>query len=266
MRVTFINHATALIQMDGVNILTDPVYSDLVGPASLVGPSRVRPPGIRFEDLPPIDVVLISHDHYDHMDIPTLRRLDDERHPRFIAGLGTNRIMYDEGLPDSTDLDWWQSERITSDVRVTFVPSAHRSNRGLCDRDTTLWGGYVISGPSGNAYFAGDTGYGPHFRQIHERFGAIRLALLPIGAYIPRWYMKPIHMDPTDAVHAHQDLGATTSVGIHFGTFRLTDEAQEQPITDLAKALQKASIAGSHFWALGFGEGRDVPPFETPSP
>jgi len=260
MRVTFVNHATVLVQMDGLNILTDPVWSDRVSPVSFAGPTRVRPPGIRFEDLPPIDVILLSHDHYDHMDVPTLRRLVEAHRPRIIAGLGTKGILHDEGLPDSEDLDWWQVNELGPELRVTFVPAAHFSNRALCDRNNTLWGGFVLSGPSGLAYFAGDTGDGPHFRQIKERFGAIRMAILPIGAYLPRWFMSPVHIDPAGAVRAYQELGATTAMGMHFGTFALADEAQDRPALDLRKALDGAAIPADRFWVLGFGEGRDVPP------
>jgi L-ascorbate metabolism protein UlaG (beta-lactamase superfamily) len=263
MRVTFINHASVLIQMDGLNILTDPVWSDVVGPISGVGPRRVRPPGVRFEDLPPIDVVLVSHNHYDHMDVPTLRRVIAAHKPRVFAGLGSRALLHDEGIEGIErveDLDWWQVAEVAPEVRVTSVPAQHFSQRGLCDRDNTLWTGYVVSGPAGIAYFAGDTGFGRHFRQVRERFGKVRLAVLPIGAYRPRWFMATVHIDPEEAVKAHLELGATTSVGMHFGTFRLADDGQDEPVADLTRARSKAGVSDAQFWVLGFGEGRDVPP------
>jgi L-ascorbate metabolism protein UlaG (beta-lactamase superfamily) len=263
LRVTFINHATTLIQMDGLNILTDPVWSDVVGPALDVGPRRVRPPGIRFEDLPPIDAVVVSHNHYDHMDLPTLRRLMAAHKPRLFAGLGSRVLLRSEGIDGATDLDWWEVADLSPEVRVTGVPATHFSNRGLCDRDNTLWMGFVVSGPAGIAYFAGDTGFGKHFQQIRERFGRIRLAVLPIGAYLPRWFMSPVHIDPEEAVRAHRTLGAATSVAMHFGTFNLADEGQDDPPSDLAKALEKD---GGRFWVLGFGEGRAVPPLGDAAP
>ncbi|NUQ73120.1 MAG: MBL fold metallo-hydrolase [Polyangiaceae bacterium] len=264
LRVTFVNHATTLIQMDGLNILTDPVWSDVVGPALDVGPRRVRPPGIRYEDLPPIDVVLVSHNHYDHMDLPTLRRLAADHKPKIFAGLGSRVLLHGEGVDGTEDLDWWQVADLAPEVRVTGVPATHFSNRGFCDRNNTLWMGFVVSGPAGLVYFAGDTGFGKHFQQIRERFGAIRLAILPIGAYLPRWFMSPVHIDPAEAVEAHRTLGAATSLGMHFGTFRLADEGQDDPPLELGKALEKAG--GGRFWVLGFGEGRDVPPIAAAPP
>jgi L-ascorbate metabolism protein UlaG (beta-lactamase superfamily) len=259
LRVTFINHATVLIQTAGLNILTDPIWSQRCSPVSWAGPERVRPPGIRFEDLPPIDVVLISHDHYDHMDLPTLRRLQDRFHPRFFTGLGNAAILADGSIPGSHELDWWQSAELVPGVRLTAVPAQHFSNRSLSDRNNTLWEGFVVQGPGGAVYFAGDTGYGPHFSEIHQRFGPIRLAVLPIGAYEPGWFMGPIHENPAQAVQAQLDLGASTAVAIHFGTFPLADDGQDEPLTDLRTALRNLGPSRPRFWVLGFGEGREVP-------
>jgi L-ascorbate metabolism protein UlaG (beta-lactamase superfamily) len=258
IRVTFVNHATVLVQMDGVNVLTDPVWSDRVGPEAWAGPRRRRPPGIHFADLPPIDAVLVSHDHYDHMDLPTLASLAAAHHPTIVAGLGNRALLDGEGIGGGVDLDWWQSIAIGHDVRIVSVPAQHTSMRGLCDRDRTLWAGYVIAGPSGKVYFAGDTGYGPHFAAIRERIGPVRVALLPIGAFKPRWVMAPVHMAPADAVRAARDLGATTSLAIHFGTFAQADDGDGEPVAELERALG-AAPSPPRFWVLRQGEGRLVP-------
>ncbi len=260
LRVTFINHATVLIQMDGVNILTDPIYSERPSPLAWAGPRRVRPPGIRFEDLPPIDAVLVSHAHYDHLDVPTLQRLVRERHPRFFAGLGTRTYLDTQSIGSATDLDWWQSAELAPGVSVIAVPSQHFSNRSVCDARRALWEGFVIRGPSGAVYFAGDTAMGPHFAEIAERMGPIRLAILPIGAFRPEWFMGSVHMSPTDAVMAHEILRASTSVAMHFGTFPLGDDGEDEAPRELEKAVAKAGEPRPRFWVLGFGEGRDVPP------
>ncbi|MBZ0273439.1 MBL fold metallo-hydrolase [bacterium] len=235
--VTFINHATLLVQMDGLNILTDPVWSDRVSPLSFAGPKRHRPPGIRFEDLPPIDIVLVSHNHYDHMDVETLRRLGDAFRPRIFVGLGNAAYLAVKGVPAAEDLDWWNTRDIARGVTVAAVPVQHFSSRGTCDRDKTLWCGFIVSGPAGKVFFAGDTGFGPHFRQIRKRFGELRLAILPIGAYRPRWFMKPMHINPEEAVRAHEVLGAASSLGMHYGTFAQADDGYYEPIHDLEKAL-----------------------------
>ncbi|HZH02489.1 MAG TPA: MBL fold metallo-hydrolase, partial [Myxococcaceae bacterium] len=261
LRVTFVNHATVLIQVDGLNILTDPIWSERASPVSWAGPKRVRPPGIRFEDLPPIDAVLLSHNHYDHMDLPTLRRLVKAfPRVRIFAGLGNRQFLEAKGLYTATDLDWWHEARLSKNVDLVSVPVQHFSARGLTDRNGTLWTGYVIRGPAGVTYFAGDTGYGSHFRKVGERYGPVRLAVLPIGAYKPEWFMSPVHVSPAEAVKAHRELGAFRSVAVHFGTFALADDGQEEPVVALRESLQAARVPEENFWVLGFGEGRDVPP------
>jgi L-ascorbate metabolism protein UlaG (beta-lactamase superfamily) len=262
LRVTFVNHATVLIQMDGLNVLTDPIWSERASPVRFAGPRRRRPPGIRFEDLPPIDLVIVSHNHYDHMDAPTLRRLAAAHRPRIAAGLGNGALLAREGIAGAVELDWWQGIPVSAaggaEMRLTAVPAQHFSQRGLGDRDRTLWTGYVLSGPAGAVYFAGDTGFGPHFRQVRERFGAVRLALLPIGAYRPEWFMSGVHVSPDGALEAHRVLGAGTSAAIHFGTFELADDGEAEPPARLA-ALLAGLDPRPRFWVLGFGEGRDVP-------
>jgi L-ascorbate metabolism protein UlaG (beta-lactamase superfamily) len=255
LRVTFINHSTTLIQVGGINILTDPVYSHRVSPVAFAGPKRHRAPGIRFKDLPPIDLVLVSHNHYDHLDVATLRRLQDAHGPRIITPLGNGSLMRRNGVRNAIELDWW--ERFEN---VTVVPAQHFSARALSDRNYNLWGGFVVSSDRGNIYFAGDSGWGSHFEEIGRRFAPIRLALLPIGAYLPRWFMRPAHIEPAEAVRAHQALNADTSVAIHFGTFALGDDGELEPVRDLQRAIEAGG--SPRFWILNHGEGRDVPACE----
>lgn len=260
MRVTFINHATVLVQMDSTNILTDPVWSERASPLTWLGPRRVRDPGIRFEELPRIHAVVISHNHYDHLDIATLRRLQKTHDPVFYIHLGNKPLLQKLGITKIAEMDWWDSARASSQVSVHSVPAQHFSGRGIADRNTSLWGGFVFSGPSGNLYFAGDTGMGPHFDAIRKRFGPIRLSLLPIGAFRPEWFMKEAHISPKDAVKAHQRLRSNTSMAIHFGTFHLGDDGEVEPVEKLQQAKRSEGIPDSRFWVLQFGEGRDVPP------
>jgi L-ascorbate metabolism protein UlaG (beta-lactamase superfamily) len=258
LRVTLVGHATLLVQVDGLNILTDPVWSMRVGPASWTGPKRRRPPGIRFEDLPPIDLVLVSHNHYDHMDIPTLRRLAERDRPRMIVGLGNAAVLEAEGIEGAVELDWWEVLPIDGRVQVTAVPAQHFSMRGLCDRDGTLWAGFVVESSAGPVYFAGDTGWGPHFEQIREVFGPVRLAMLPIGAFLPRWIMEAVHISPQEAVRAHRVLEAAVTVPMHYGTFQQADEGQLEPLVYLARALRQEPPPLGRFEVLGFGQAVDI--------
>ena len=226
LRTTLVNHSTVLIQTAGVNILTDPIWSERASPFTFAGPKRFAPPGIRFEDLPPIHIVLISHNHYDHMDLPTLRRLQSAHAPRVYVGLGNAPYLMPIGMKRAFEMDWWDSDCYSSDITVHCTPSQHFSARSPFDRNRALWCSYVIATPSGNIYFGGDTGFGPHFRDIHQRFPYIRIALLPIGAYLPRWFMSPVHLSPDEAFEAHKILGAHDSVAIHHGTFALADDSQ----------------------------------------
>jgi len=238
LRITFVNHATVLIQMDGLNVLTDPIWGDVAGPVPYIARKRRRPPGIRFEDLPPIDAVLISHDHYDHMDIPTLQRISAEHHPRFVVGLGQAALLASFGFHRVTELDWWQWTSIGG-VRIWGVPARHNCRRGACDRNARLWLGFVLRSHSGDVYFAGDTAYGPHFQEIAEHFGAPRVALLPIAPGVPRLLFGPVHMDAHDATIAARTLGARTSIPIHFGTFPQGDEADGEAEEKLRAALKQ---------------------------
>ena len=248
LRVTMVNHSTLLLQQRGCTILTDPIWSERASPLASIGPRRRRPPGVRLEDLPPIDVVLLSHDHYDHLDLPTLRRVAARGRPQLIVPVGVAALLRANGMGPIYELDWGASATAAA---ATFhcVPAQHFSARGVFDRNRTLWCGYVIESNTRRVYFAGDTGFGPHFAAIRERFGAPRVALLPIGAYEPRWFMGPVHMSPGEAVAAHQILGAGTSIAIHHGTFQLADESLDTPRRQL-----QACGAGDSFLAPANGE------------
>jgi L-ascorbate metabolism protein UlaG (beta-lactamase superfamily) len=228
LQATLVNHATLLLQQHGCNILTDPMWSDRASPFRFIGPRRRRIPGVRWEDVPRIDIVLLSHNHYDHLDLATLRRLAERGQSEFVVPVGVARLLRSHRIGPVHELDWGYSLPLACTI-IHCVPALHFSARGVFDRNQTLWCGYIIEWAGRMVYFAGDTAFGDHFAQIRERFGAPRLALLPIGAYEPRWFMSPIHMDPEGAVRAHQILGAETSIAIHHGTFQLTDEALDTP-------------------------------------
>jgi L-ascorbate metabolism protein UlaG (beta-lactamase superfamily) len=253
LAVTYVNHATLLLQFPGLNVLTDPVYSDRVSPVQWSGPRRVRPPGLAFEQLPRIDVVLVSHNHYDHLDLDTLQRLERDHRPRVLTGLGNQAFLAEHGLTRVAEFDWWQ-QTMHENARITFTPAQHWSGRSLGGRNRTLWGGFAIETTERRAMFAGDTGYWRHFREIRSRFGRMDLALLPIGAYEPRWFMADQHMDPDEAVRAHLDLEARLSVGMHFGCFQLTDEGIDAPVLALEQARQTHGVPREAFRAPETGE------------
>ncbi|MCC6807391.1 MAG: MBL fold metallo-hydrolase [Deltaproteobacteria bacterium] len=255
--VTWVGHATMLVQLDGKNILTDPVWSDTVGPLAGVGPKRVRAPGVRFEDLPPIDAIVISHSHFDHMDLPSLARLSAAFAPRVYAGLGNKRLLEEAGVKNVSELDWWEADNATG-IEVTAVPVQHFSRRGLDDAMRSLWAGYVFSGARGRVYFGGDTGFGPHFSAVREKLGPMRAALLPIGAYLPRWFMYRQHISPKEAIAAAKILGADTAIAMHFDTFNLADEAFEQAPRELRYALETTRDA-QRFWIPTPGAALVVP-------
>jgi L-ascorbate metabolism protein UlaG (beta-lactamase superfamily) len=253
LAVTYVNHATLLLQFPGLNVLTDPVYSDRVSPVQWSGPRRVRQPGLAFEQLPQVDVVLVSHNHYDHLDLDTLQRLERDHRPLVLTGLGNQAFLAEHGLARVAEFDWWQ-QTMHGSARITFTPAQHWSGRSLGGRNRTLWGGFVIETPERRAMFAGDTGYWRHFREIRARFGRMDLALLPIGAYEPRWFMADQHLDPDEAVRAHLDLEARLSVGMHFGCFQLTDEGIDAPIVALEQARRIHGVSREAFRAPETGE------------
>ncbi len=252
-QVWFVGHATVLLQIGPYNLLTDPVWADYAGPKQGRGPQRVIPAGIALEQLPEIHAVLLSHNHYDHMDLATLAWLHQKFGMPIYTGLGNS--FY---LPDSfhvIEMDWWQSA-LLHQLKIVYTPAQHGSGRGLRDQNAALWGGFSIISDQGHCYFAGDTGYSPHFREIQKRFGAPRIALLPIGAYEPRELMRYMHMNPQDAFQAHLDLQAKRSLAIHYRTFQLTDENRDQPELDLHEAMKHFSRLMNPFYCVR--EGRKL--------
>jgi L-ascorbate metabolism protein UlaG (beta-lactamase superfamily) len=255
IRATYINHATVLVQVAGLNILTDPVWSKRVSPVTFAGPKRVRDPGIPIEALPEIDLILVSHNHYDHLDTASLKKLrqQQEKEPVIVSGLGNAKLLRKQGYTNALELDWGEHTQVGA-ATVHFVECQHRSGRGAFDQMKTLWGSFVAETPEGAIYFAGDTGYSPHFKAQGEQYGPFALSLLPIGAYEPRWFMKDIHLNPEEAVQAHLDLNSQQSLGIHFGVFQLTWEEIDSPIIDLEAALNAQGLPRETFWVLEPGE------------
>jgi len=253
---TFIGHSTFLVQVGGICVLTDPIWSQRCSPVRFAGPRRVRRPGQSLDALPGVDLLLVTHNHYDHMDLPTLRRVRRRWAPAVATGLGNARHLAKAGIRGAVELDWWQSTDLAG-ARVTYVPAQHFSSRTLRDRNRSLWGGFVVEAGGAVVYFAGDSGYCPHFAEIGQRFPRIDLALLPIGAYEPRWFMRQQHVDPKEAVQAHLDLRPRRSLGMHFGTFQLTDEAIDAPVAALHQARASAGVAETEFDVLGFGQTRE---------
>jgi L-ascorbate metabolism protein UlaG (beta-lactamase superfamily) len=254
LAATFINHASFLLQIGSVNLVTDPVYSERVGPANLGGPKRTRPPGVPFADLPDVHVVLLSHNHYDHLDLATLRRLRERSEPLVVTPLGNGRLLRRKGFARVIELDWWERTALPEGIELMLTPAQHFSSRQIFDRDHTLWGGFVISAGQRRIYFVGDSGYGEHFQEIGRRVPEIDLALIPIGAYEPRWFMRYAHVNPDEAVRVHLEVRARLSVGMHFGTFQLTDEAIDDPPRALQEALRRHGVSPENFLVPEFGQ------------
>ncbi len=261
IRVSYVGHATILIQTARLNILTDPVWSERASPVSFAGPKRTNDPGIDFSALPPIDLVLVTHCHYDHLDVETLSKLTSVHHPRIVTPLGNDTIMraHDPAILVEAR-DWHQRIDLGRGSAVTPVPARHWSARGLLDRNKALWAAFVLDTPGGKIYFVGDSGYGEghHFKTARERYGPFKLAMLPIGAYEPRWFMRDQHMNPEESVRAFRDCGAELALAHHFGTFQLTDEAIDAPRIALKSALESANIPQDHFRVLGPGQTWEI--------
>lgn len=259
--VTYINHSTFLIQVDGINIITDPIFSGRASPFSFVGPQRVRQPGFEIKELPTIDVILISHNHYDHLDKTSILKIFEkqkDKPPQLIAPLGNKKLFEKWEIPNSIDLDWGDEFKFAN-LSFHLEPCRHWSARGLFDRMKTLWGAFVIKSTQGNIYFAGDTGYGEHFLKSEKKFGPMRLSLLPIGAYAPRWFMEKQHMSPKEAVKAHRDLKSELSIGMHYGTFQLAFEGIDEPSENLKIERDINKIPSDAFILLDFGESKQIP-------
>lgn len=252
--ITWINHATELIQFAGLTVLTDPIFSERASPLSWFGPKRARKPGVALRALPKIDVVVISHNHYDHMDVSSIKQLCDQYDPLFIVPLGNASILRSQGVRKIVELDWWQSHPIGFDNTITLTPAQHWSGRGIFDHCKALWGGYLIESQGLKVFFAGDTGYNTHFKILRERYGEMDVSLLPIGSYEPRWFMGENHLNPQEAVQAHLDLGSKMSIGMHFGTFQLSSEGIDDPVLMLGKSIAAHHLTEQTFIAPQNGQ------------
>ncbi|MCE4554091.1 MBL fold metallo-hydrolase [Roseateles cellulosilyticus] len=265
--VTWIGHATVLAQLGGLSLLTDPIFSERASPLSFVGPRREQPPGVALAALPHVDLVLVSHNHYDHLDLPTCRALAAQAggSPLFVVPLGLQRWFQTRGIARVVELDWWQGHHHDG-VDVQLVPAQHWSARGIHDRMKTLWGGFAVFAPECHLFFAGDTGYSRDFADIRERLshrqadGGFDIALIPIGAYEPRWFMKEQHVNVEEALNIHADLGAKRSLGVHWGTFELTDEPLDEPPRQLRRQRAERGGTENDFFTLAIGETRRIPP------
>ncbi len=253
IQVTWIGHATFLIQTKGLNILTDPMFSERASPFSFAGPKRLVPPGVALKHLPKIDAVVISHDHYDHLDADSVKAIGNGA--RYFVPLGYTAWFRGCGIDNVQELDWWDSAMLGG-LRFHAVPNQHFSGRTLFDRNEVLWAGWVIETRAGKIYFSGCTGYAPLFKEIGNRLGPMRLSVIPIGGYNPRWFMRTMHVDPPEAVRIHQDVRSEQSVGMHWATFELTDEHLSEPPAYLAKALQEAGVSEDRFVVMKIGETR----------
>jgi N-acyl-phosphatidylethanolamine-hydrolysing phospholipase D len=253
--LTWIGHASFLLQLQGLNILTDPVFAERASPVSFMGPKRAVKLPFELEELPPIDVVLISHNHYDHLDLDSLKKLAKRPDNKtvFLVPLGNAALLQSQGIQNVQEYDWWDHVQING-VDFTLTPTQHWSARGVFDHNECLWGGWFIKGAKESIFFAGDTGYSKDFQDIAAKLGPVDWAMIPIGAYEPRWFMKKNHVNPDEAVQIHKDLHAKKSIAIHWGTFRLSDEPLYVPSDDLKKSLELNKISPEDFILMKHGE------------
>jgi len=253
--ITWIGHSTLLVQLDGLNFLTDPNWGERASPISWAGPRRLSPPGLAFENLPQIDVVVISHDHYDHLDLGTVKRLAEKHNPLFLVPLGLKAWFADNGMSRVEELDWWQ-QREYRGLKFVCVPAQHFSQRTLWDGNTRLWATWAVLSREHRFYFSGDTGYFAGFREIGKRLGPFDVAALAIGAYEPPEIMKSVHLTPEAAVQAFFDLNARTLLGIHWGTFDLAEEPLDEPPGRMLAEARRRGIDSERAWILKLGETR----------
>lgn len=275
--VTWIGHATVLAQIGGLNLLTDPIFSQRASPLGFIGPKRQQPPGLGLGQLPAIDLVLVSHNHYDHLDLASVTALSRQGggSPLFVVPLGLAAWFRRAGIQRVIELDWWQSHALQTTrgvAELMLVPAQHWSARGLKDRMATLWGGFALFAPDCHFFYAGDTGYSRDFADMRERFaerqtpalgGGFDIALLPLGAYEPRWFMQAQHVNVPEAVTIHRDLGAKRSLGVHWGTFALSDEALDEPPRVLAALREAEALSEDEFFTLAIGQTRRLPAREA---
>lgn len=254
--VTFIGHSTVLLQTKGLNIITDPVFSKRIGPDLLPFAkfNRYRDPGVKISELPKIDLVLLSHNHYDHMDLKSLRFISVRDNPKILTSLGNSAYLKAHRVKGAIDMDWWDKHEINSEIRVCAVPAQHFSARAITDKNNTLWCGFVLETPMGNIYFAGDSGYSKLFSYIAKKYDNFILGLVPIGSYKPEWFMSPMHMDPYQAIEVHKELKIKTSVAIHFGTFKLADDGQDEAKDIITKVVSKSITPKIDFRVLDTGQ------------
>lgn len=255
VRATWVGHSTFLVQTREMNFLTDPIWSERASPFSWIGPKRCAAPGVRFEDLPRIDAVFVSHNHYDHMDEATLKRLNEKWTPVFFVPLGNGVLLRGWGIKNIVEMDWW-GEKEFRGTKIVCVPAQHFSRRLPFGEDKALWSGWMVEAKAGKFYFAGDTGYFSGFKEIRRRLGAPDWAALPIGAYFPPEMFQALHLNPEQAVRAMEDLGAREGIAMHFDTFALTLEPQDEPPARLRKALRDGSVSEDRFWIPRHGESR----------
>lgn len=248
--ITWIGHSTLLIQLDGVNILTDPIFSKRSSPFSFIGPKRIMSPGLALDSLPKIDLIVISHDHYDHFDKKTIKSLGNK--PFYVVPMGVGRILHSWGITHYAEMDWG-NQIVFNKIEIICTPAQHFSGRSPFNQNGTLWASWLLKSPSVTFYFGGDTGYFPGFTDIARQYGPIDFAALPIGAYAPRWFMKSVHMNPQDALKAFNDLQAKILIPIHWGTFRLSDEPMDEPPRLLEQNARAMGI-DNRIWLLKHGE------------
>ena len=249
-----VGHAAFLIQFGALNIVTDPTWSHRIGPFSWLGPARIHKPGIHFDELPPIDIILISHNHYDHLDMPSLKRLVARDNPKILVPLGDKHWMEKDGITNVIEMDWWENYQYNNQYDITFTPAQHNSGRMIIDNNKSLWGSFMIKKGNQSIFFGGDTGYNKHFKDIQQKLGSPDIALLPIGAYEPRKMMKQVHMNPAEAVQAFKDLKASYALGTHYGTYKTTSEDFDQPSKDLKDAMALNKLDQSRFIAPCVGK------------